>query len=335
MTPRERTLAILDGKPVDHLPRLPILMQYAAEWIGSDYGRFTEDYRILTDANRRCAAHFGFDQLSTISDPYRETEGFGAVVTHESGKGAVCRKAPLEDSEDLSILKKPDPEKSRRMRDRVDAVKNYRNDGMQTYSVMGWVEGPAAEAADLRGVSNFMVDLMDNLDFASSLMDLCVENALRFASAQIAAGADTIGIGDAVASQVSAALYEKYIQPREKILVDAFHARGAKVRLHICGNITHLLPGIAKLGVDILDVDHLVDLAAARRAVGRKTALCGNLDPVAEVKHGNPEAIRLKVETCYERVGNPFMVGAGCEIPSGTPEENLKALCHPVAWKPG
>jgi len=334
MTPRERYLAVLEGKPVDYLPRLPILMQFAAEWIGSDYGKFTEDHRVLTEANLRCAAHFGFEQWSTISDPYRETEGFGAVVTHEAGKGAICLKPPLADSEDLSQLKKPDPEKSRRMRDRVDAIRRYRNHDAESHSILGWVEGPAAEAADLRGVSNFMVDLMDNLEFAAALMDLCVEKALRFAGAQIAAGADTIGIGDAVASQVSASIYETYILPRERILVEAIHARGARVRLHICGNITHLLPGIARLGVDIVDVDHLVELNAARKAVGKATALCGNLDPVSDVKCGSPESIRLKVETCYERVGNPFMVGAGCEIPPGTPEANLLALCKPIAWRP-
>jgi uroporphyrinogen-III decarboxylase len=31
-------------------------------------------------------------------------------------------------------------------------------------------------------------------------------------------------------------------------------------------------------------------------------------------------------------VGNPYMVNAGCEIPSGTPEENLSALCDPIPY---
>jgi len=52
---------------------------------------------------------------------------------------------------------------------------------------------------------------------------------------------------------------------------------GAFVRLHICGNITHLLPGIVTLGVDVLDVDHLVDLALVRQQVGAHVALPGNI----------------------------------------------------------
>jgi uroporphyrinogen-III decarboxylase len=39
------------------------------------------------------------------------------------------------------------------------------------------------------------------------------------------------------------------------------------------------------------------------------------------------------VKAIYKAVGNPYMVGAGCEIPVGTPHENLKALCAPVPWK--
>src|ERR1019366_695282 len=138
-----------------------------------------------------------------------------------------------------------------RMRDRIEAVRAFKDRAGDRYSIMGWVEGPAAEAADLRGVSNFFVDLLDEPAYADALMARCVETAIEFAGSQLAAGADTIGIGDAVASQVSAAVYESLILPHEKRLVSALHQMHALVRLHICGNITHLLPGIATLGLDI------------------------------------------------------------------------------------
>jgi len=80
MNSLERYLATLEGKPVDHLARLPILMQFAAEHIGSNYAAFASDWRILVEANLRCRDEFGFDQVSAISDPYREAQGFGAEV---------------------------------------------------------------------------------------------------------------------------------------------------------------------------------------------------------------------------------------------------------------
>jgi len=331
----ERYLATLAGRSVDHLPRLPILMQFAAERIGSNYGAFASDYRVLTDANIACAREFGIDQMNTMSDPYRETQGYGAKIIYERDMVPHCEKHPLEDALDLSLLPRPNPAECERMRDRIDAVKRYRELVGGEYSIMGWVEGPAAEAADIRRLDNFFMDLIDDEEAIGSLMDLCVDVALDFARAQVEAGAETIGVGDAAASQVSAGLYETIVLPREQRLVRGLKDMGAKVRLHICGNITHLLPGIATLGIDVLDVDHMVDLRAVRSAVGPKTAIAGNLDPVAAVLRSTPENIRAHVLSCYEQSGNPFMVNAGCEIPSATPAENLLALCEPVPFKAG
>ncbi len=333
MTPLQRYLAVLDGRPVDFLPRLPILMQFAAEHIGSNYGAFASDHLVLVDSNRVCADDFGFEQVSTISDPYRETQGFGAEIVFVRDGVPRCPKPPLADNKDLDALPGPKPLESERMRDRVDAVRLYRELDGDRYSVLGWVEGPAAEAADLRGVSSFYMDLVDDPRWVCELMDICVEVAIEFAREQVKSGADTIGIGDAVASQVGPQMYESMIQPREKKLVAAIKAMGARTRLHICGDTTQLLPGIAELGIDIMDVDHMVDMAAVRKALGDKTCLAGNIDPANGVFNGTPEQIREHVIRTYDAVGNPYMVTAGCEVPSGTSVENLKALCEPVQWR--
>jgi hypothetical protein len=55
-------------------------MPHAFEFIGPDYAAFTEYYRVLTEAHLKCREAFGFNQISAISDPYRESQGFGAVI---------------------------------------------------------------------------------------------------------------------------------------------------------------------------------------------------------------------------------------------------------------
>ena len=76
-------------------------------------------------------------------------------------------------------------------------------------------------------------------------------------------------------------------------------------------------------------MDHLVDLKAARRAMGSQVVLAGNLDPVGGVMKGTPDSIRTALMRMLAEAGQPYCVNAGCEIPSGTPVENLKALCAP------
>jgi MtaA/CmuA family methyltransferase len=330
MTPLQRYRTLLAGGTPDFLPRLPILMQYAAERIGSNYGAFASDHRVLVEANLRCAEEFGIDQLNTMSDPYRETAAFGGPIVFPRDATPQCTCHPLGQGRCLAHLPDPDPGTSPRTRDRIDAIALYRRRSGDRFSVMGWVEGPAAEAADLRGVSEFLVDLVDDPDFCNHLMERCVDFALRFARRQIDAGADTIGIGDAIASQVSPRLYTRLILPHEQRLVAGLKEMGAVVRMHICGNITHILPGLATLDLDLLDIDHMVDLAQARRILGPRVALVGGIDPVAGVMRALPQEVADAALAAAQRSAGRYCVAGGCEIPPGTPAESLLALCRPV-----
>ncbi|MEE4310276.1 MAG: uroporphyrinogen decarboxylase family protein [candidate division KSB1 bacterium] len=333
MTEFERYSRCIQGKSVDHLPRIPIVMQFAAEYIGSDYAHFASDHKTLVAASGACADAFGFEQVSAISDPYRETHGFGAKIEFVRDGVPRCIDPPLAHSKELALLQAPDPEKSGRMVDRLKAVGVFKEKYGDRFSILGWVEGPAAEAATLRTVNNFLLDIALDPDYTAELMDVCTVLSIEFARAQISRGADTIGIGDAIASQVSADTYRQMIWPREKRLVDAIRDAGAYSRLHICGDISHLLEMIAELDVDILDVDHMVDLKEVRKKVGPDVVIAGNIDPVEGIRNGAPDAIRQYLIDSYRDVGNPFMVNAGCEIPVGTPNENLLALCEPVPYQ--
>ena len=58
--------------------------------------------------------------------------------------------------------------------------------------VEGWIEGPCAEAADLRGINNLMLDFYDDPAFVVRLFDFVLALELDFAAAEVAAGAELI-----------------------------------------------------------------------------------------------------------------------------------------------
>lgn len=66
MKPLERFLTTREGCTVNHLARLPILMQFAAEHIGSCCEAFASNYRVLTEANIVCARELGVDLMATM-----------------------------------------------------------------------------------------------------------------------------------------------------------------------------------------------------------------------------------------------------------------------------
>ena len=109
-------------------------------------------------------------------------------------------------------------------------------------------------------------------------------------------------------------------------MIDAVHALGAKVRLHICGNTRRILPGIAMLGCDLIDIDWLVPMDQARRELGPRQVLAGNVDPVAVMRNGTPESITRAIAECHRQAGPHYVVSAGCEVPRDTPPANLLTL---------
>jgi MtaA/CmuA family methyltransferase len=214
------------------------------------------------------------------------------------------------------------------MEDRIRGVELLRQRAGNTLFVEGWVEGPCAESADLRGLNRLMLDFHDEPAFVRELLEITVEAAIRFAHAQIEAGADIIGIGDAAASLIGPAIYKEFVWPQEKRLVDAIHAKGGRVRLHICGNTRRILDGIGELGCDMVDIDYPVPLEKARSTMGPQQTLAGNLDPVRDICNGSPESITQALEALHQQAGAQWIVAAGCEIARGTPHENLHALAN-------
>jgi MtaA/CmuA family methyltransferase len=332
MNSHDRILAALEGRPVDRLPRMPITMMFAADVAGVPYGRYAADYRTLVEAQLRTAEAFEFDYVSCISDPAREAADCGAAVRFFDNQPPAIDEieALLADKTRLARLKMPDPLGGGRMHDRVQAAALFRErlgagDGGRRW-IEGWIEGPCAEAADLRGINRLMTDFFDDPAFVRDLFEFTLELGLRFGRAQVEAGIDMLGVGDAAASLVGPQIYEEFVLPYEKRLVDGLHAIGARIRLHICGNTNRILAGMGSLGCEIVDIDFKVSLAAARAAMGPGQVLAGNIDPVKTLRNGTPETVAAAIAQCYAEAGPRYIIAAGCEVPRDTPPENVRAM---------
>lgn len=307
-------------------PFSPILMHFAARFAGKTYGQFASDYRVLVDANLRCMEHFATDTVSLISDPYRETAAFGAPIKFIDEGVPQCLSYIIKSTDDVRNLPIPDVYKNERTLDRINGAALFTKSLQGKTPIIGWIEGPLAEACDLAGIDTMMLQLMMDPDFTHALLDKCVALAKQFAKAQIEAGCSIIGMGDAICSQIDVETYNTYVRDRHREIADFIHSLGARLKLHICGDIRHLLPSIAMVGVDILDCDWQVDLRQAIAQLGNGVILSGNINPVA-VQNETPETIRQMADSIIRQVpGGRLILSGGCEITVLTPTDNLLAL---------
>jgi len=303
---------------------------FAADLAGVRYGDYARDHRVLADAQLTVADRFGFDYVSAISDPAREAADLGAAVEWFDNQppAIVESRALLADKSKLAGLRLPDPAASGRMRDRVEAVRLLALSAGATRIVEGWVEGPCAMSADLRGLNTLMLDFFDDPPFVEALFDFTVRMEVEFARAQVEAGATLMGVGDAAASLVGPKLYTQYVLSWEQRLIAAIHALGVPVRLHICGNTKRIVAGMGQTGADIIDLDFLTPLGHARRAMRETQVLLGNIDPVRELRDGTPASVEAALAECHGQAGAAYISGAGCEVPRGTPHANMEAMAR-------
>jgi len=326
MTGLERTLDFLCGKPVDRVPFHPIIMRWAAKYAGFKYKDFCLDYRAKCESMITCADDFDMDWVTVLSDPYVEATAYGIKCDYPEDDLPKDVAGHLPDLEAVRHLKPFKATEHKRPLNRIREIQEFKRRVGDRLFIVGWVEGPVAEYADLRGVTNAALDFMDDPDSAGAAMDVITGAALEFITCQVEAGAHCVGIGDAFCSQIGPQLYRLLAFDREKRMVDHIHSLGALAKLHICGNVCSIMPDMIRTGADIIDVDHLVpSMAEYAGLLGKGQVFSGKSDPVSVIQDGNANLIENSVRECHEQAGGRCIVSAGCEITPGTSLENMRA----------
>ena len=331
MNSYERVMHTLHGEPADRTPNFNIVMGFGMRYLGKPLQAYFLDHRALVEAHLAAAEAFEIDVVSIIADSYRESADLGAEVIYPADDLPRPVRPLYADVDDLKPYKLPQPAIGERMGDAVEGCRLFQEQVGGEIPVMGWVEGALAQANILVGDQALLYSLYDRPAWVHDLLEIAAQVEIAFAEAQIRAGADIIGLGDAIASLVSPAMYRKYALPYEQRIFQAVHDLGAVARLHICGNTTRILPDMLESGADIIDLDWMVDLEKAAVLANDRVALCGNFDPVAVMLQGTPGQVEAAVRHCRAVGGRRYFSAAGCEIPEATPPANMLAHARALA----
>lgn len=307
-------------------------MRFAALHAGIRYRDFCLIPARKCEANIRCAEDFSSDWVNTMSDPWAEAEAFGTRLTYPDDDLPKVERYAIGEIDDIRRMKVLIPGEHTRMMARVDEIGIYRHEVRDSLFICGWAEGPLAAYCDIRDINMAMTDLYEFPEQVHDALDIITESATAFITPQVKAGAHCIGIGDSVCSLISPELYREFCFEREKRLVEHIHSLGALAKIHICGNISAILPDVIRTGADIIDIDHRTEpVTEAVMLLGERQVFSGKSDPVSVLQDGDTGLIRASCDSFFREAGGRSILSAGCEVTPGTPASNLRFFASMAA----
>lgn len=352
MNSLERIRQAIAHAACDRVPVGPFTGFYAARIAGTTIGRYVTDGRVIADAQYLLWQRLGHDMVITAGDTYYMAEAFGVRVDHHEHALPTARGPVLESLAGARKLRVPDPHSAGRMPVYLEAVRQLARRLGDRVAVRGTGTGPLSLASYLVGQEHLLIKLAemthgmasdsDQRDYAM-LMDVASDTAIAFLQAQTEAGQHIAYLGDSLAScdMISPKMYRQFVLPYHQRIFAAVtdHCRryGAHAMLHICGDDTAILDDVAASGAEMYEVDSKIDLQEAKRRIGDRLCLIGNLNPVGSLLHGTAEAVRKEAQACLAVAshGSGFILGTGCFVAWDTPLENLQAMVRAVDSRDG
>jgi len=223
----------------------------------------------------------------------------------EQEYGSYCEMVshPLENIEDWDSYQWPDPLKISKA-GLEENRKLIQRDGKE-YGIIGAVACTMLEGAwYLRGLENFLMDLIENIDFVEELLDNTMEHSLALSKELLRMGVDIIWWGDDFSMDagplLSPELFNKLLVPRYAYMVQEARKidKNVKIAFHSDGNIEWALDGLIEAGVDIINPlqPDVNDYRRVKKRYGDKLTVWGNVDTRRVMSHGTVEDVVNEVK---------------------------------------
>ncbi|WP_346828769.1 uroporphyrinogen decarboxylase [Pseudomonas abietaniphila] len=311
----DRFLRALLKQPVDVTP----------VWMMRQAGRYLPEYRasrakagdfmslcmnpaFACEVTLQPLERYPLDAAILFSDILTVPDAMGLGLYFETGEGPRFRKT-VSTLADIEALPIPDAQKD--LGYVMDAVSTIRRELNGRVPLIGFSGSPwtlatyMVEGGSSKDFRKSKAMLYDNPQAMHLLLDKLAQSVTAYLNGQILAGAQAVQIFDSWGGSLSAAAYQEfslaYMRKIVSGLIREHDGRKVPVILFTKGGGLWL-ESIADAGAEALGLDWTCDIGEARRRVGSKVALQGNMDPT--VLYANPQAIRQEVSNILASYGS-------------------------------
>ena len=343
MTSRERIIKASKGNSTDVVPVAPYMGNYGARIAGVPISQYNTCGKRMAQAQLRAWEIHQQDVVVAQSDNYYIAEGFGCITNQPYDSTPYLEKPAIDDINEITKLKIPDPLKDGRMPVYLEAVNLLKHKLNGQVAVRGPGTGPFSLAGHILGTEKFLMEIAlaeaeddcEKKKQIHELMELTSDALIKFLTELVKAGSDFAVVGDSLASldMISPKYYYNYVFQYEKKVFDKLkpicEKHNAVTLLHICGDTTKIFPKICETGADIFECDYKVNLKEFKEISRGRVSLMGNIDPSSILLMGNENDVTNAAWKCMDdAAGSGFILGSGCEVAMDTPQENIKAMVN-------
>ena len=310
----DRLLRALLRQPVDLTP----------VWMMRQAGRYLPEYRatraragsfmdlcknpeLACEVTLQPLERYPLDAAILFSDILTIPDAMGLGLYFSSGEGPRFQH-PVRSQAEVDKLFVPDPEGE--LRYVMDAVRTIRAALAGRVPLIGFSGSPwtlatyMVEGGSSKEYAHIKAMMYDRPQLMHKLLDTTAQAVTQYLNAQVAAGAQALMIFDTWGGLLSPRDYKEFSLRYMARIVDGLtrEAEGRKVPVILFTKGGGAwLEDMAATGCDALGLDWTIDIGEARRRVGERVALQGNMDP--GVLYASPERIRAEVATILESYG--------------------------------
>ena len=280
---------------------------------------------------RTLAERYPSAAAMTVMDLSVEAEAFGSKVRFSRDEVPTVTGSIVTGAEDAEKLAVPQVGTGR-TGEYVKAVRLACGQ-ITDRPVLGGMIGPLSLAGRLIGVSEIMLAMMDEPETVHAVLRKSTAFLCAYAEAFRGAGADGLLIAEPVAGVVSPAFGDTFSSRYVKEIVDAVQGENFAVILHNCGKTVKLVPSMVSTGAMGFHFGNAVRMAEIMPQLPGDRVAFGNIDPAGVFRMGTPALMKRKVAELLGEMrpyGN-FILSSGCDVPPGTPLENIDAFFEALA----
>lgn len=262
----------------------------------------------------------------TCMDLSVEAEAFGCRIHFSDNEVPTVTRGIINDISEALNVKLPavgDKRTSEYIHATQLAVRNI--PGTPTFAGM---IGPFSLAGRLYDMTEMMISTMTDEDDSLILLQKCTDFLIEYAKAFRLAGANGLIIAEPAAGLLSPDKCHEFSSVFVKQIVDTVQDEHFMVILHNCGNTKNQITSLLSTGAMGFHFGNAVKMEEIMPMIPWGRIAIGNIDPAGIIKNSDPETVAEKTMEVLIKTATykNFVLSSGCDIPPGTPHENIESF---------